>query len=191
MGNRECYIKDIIKIKEESKYYNSRFFGRIGYEEYTFKTTHGQYVINIYPEEMEELFDTICLMKLYSYHGLDTYTITYTIEMLHRLREKILLINNNNNNFFICKNIKFIFERNMLVFYAINRLINQSSQEQILPKQNAIKEQIPKQHSFTIFIDAKCPVCLEEITKVFIRQCKHGLCENCNKKVDKCPICRN
>ncbi len=43
--------------------------------------------------------------------------------------------------------------------------------------------------NYVVFIDAKCPVCFDEVTKVFVRLCKHAFCEECSKKLHKCPMC--
>jgi hypothetical protein len=171
MGNENsiCYVKEIIEIKKE------RY-------RYTFKTARDIYILRFHPN-MEDLFDDICLIQLYSHNSLDTCDIN----ILYRIKRNIILINNNNTYFLVIQDIKFIFEKNISVFHRIENMIDQLIISSIPPERVVS----PKQHSFTIFIDAKCPVCLEEITQVFVRECKHGLCENCNKKVDKCPICRN
>ncbi len=40
-----------------------------------------------------------------------------------------------------------------------------------------------------VFIDAICPICTEEVTKIVVEQCKHAYCEVCYEKMNKCPKC--
>lgn len=45
--------------------------------------------------------------------------------------------------------------------------------------------------STVVYIDATCPVCYEEITKLTVEPCGHGFCIECSKKLKKCPKCNS